>query len=1084
MEKKIELVRVPLGYSTRAPFAHELEKLPFGEGVLVLPNRLLTDDVQRKYNIETVGLDTLANKLLNLNGYVKFDEISRRSQELIVQDIIDYMVLGEQEKEKSRLHKLDKDKALGYFERLAKKPGFVKAMTSLVSQLARSGATREEISEALTAWAGAEDKYGNKRTGIYLEKDEGVRNVYLLYRQLLANNQWFDLEGKYRLALRILYENKKPHIIWKKVYFSDFYSFDRLQIEFIRALAHYCDIKIGMVYEIGDKEEPMQAEREKYFAATYDSYQGLLTGLSYKYRKQEEKLPEEQRDEIKVEEVSLPAPNADTLAADIRQLRKLGKQVAPVPAENVLLYKFKSREAEMRWVLADVKQKLRSGVAAQDVLVAVRDLSTYSGLRRLADEYGLPVSLPLTSSLAAQPLAKLVRLLLDAVSDTHEGAEAYFALLTSELLPLLVHVDLESVDELRKERYFKQRSIAQQVAHEQLEDDEVWTKFDAFIETLAAADAKRATMAMYTQLLGELLQGLRLEQLLGSAARQGLLPLEAVAACLRSRDAFVKLLQQLAQDYKRCGREQDAISFKDFRQELLEALAQTEIVLKHGRQDGVLLTSVVNVPGLSFDYVYIMGLRDSEFPQAKNENWIYNDKERSELAAGDIHLPTTAQSYAEDACFFAQTLTAAQKKLYLSWTEEAEHDESVYVSTVQKLFTNLEVQSPPEQPCASPEEAERRQGTSIVRRLHCLAEREKELAGAKWLKQQIGTETVAAAQADAERYEQAEGVFNGVLADAELKQRVTKKIGLQFSASSLELYAGCPFRYLGEAVWKQEEFVAMADEVQPADEGSLLHAVLARFLEPHLHEKLGAEELAELQDELELVFADVCEEFIKNGRVVDSALWQAEKPRLLALLKRWLAFEYADQSVWQGFTPEAVEWDFSSKNGKPLELALTQGKKVRLIGRIDRIDSDGERVFVTDYKRSFAPSGSAVQQGLDLQLPLYLLAAASMYAGGRQAAGGCYFVLKYGERSSIQLFGSVGHSAMETKHKRSRIAKLPWDSFKEFCENLIRTYIEKIYAGEFKVEPKVCDKYCQLSGICRLQELDITVADEGSDDDE
>ena len=89
MAKKIELWRVPLGCSARNSFAEQLEKLPFGEGVLVLPNRLLTDDVKRRYNVEVIGLDTLANKLLNSNGYVDFDEISRRSQELIVQDIIE-----------------------------------------------------------------------------------------------------------------------------------------------------------------------------------------------------------------------------------------------------------------------------------------------------------------------------------------------------------------------------------------------------------------------------------------------------------------------------------------------------------------------------------------------------------------------------------------------------------------------------------------------------------------------------------------------------------------------------------------------------------------------------------------------------------------------------------------------------------------------------------------------------------------------------------------------------------------------------------------------------------------------------------
>ena len=1085
MAKKIELWRVPLGCSARNSFAEQLEKLPFGEGVLVLPNRLLTDDVKRRYNVEVIGLDTLANKLLNSNGYVDFDEISRRSQELIVQDIIEYMMLdGQEEKEQSRLHELQQDKPLSYFDKLAYRPGFVKAMASLVSQLARSGATREEIIQALELWKDEENKDGVRREGLYGSKDEGVRNVYLLYRQLLENNHWYDLEGKYRLALQILQEKKRPELIWRKLYFSDYYSFDRLQVDFIRALAQYCEIKVGMVYEPVGKAGDGN-ERDKYFSATQSSYTWLLEGF-----RQNNNDDKQERVQIAVEERVLKKEELTkaALPADIEQLRYLGANPAPVAAENVKLYKFGSREAELRWVLADVKQLLRSGVAAQKVLVAVRDLNSYAGLRRLADEYGLPISLPQTSALAAQPLVELLQLLLDSVSDSHEGAEAYFALLSSELLPLLVAADIEGAAELRQKKYFKRRSAAQQAAHAALAEDELWSRLDEFISDMEQAKSQRAPLSSYTQQLAALLQALQLEQRLGLACKQGALPLDAVAACLRTRDALVRLLQQLERDYQRCGREHDKITLQDFRKLWQEALLQTEIVLKHGRQDGVLITSVINVPGLSFDHVYIMGLRDGEFPQAKNENWIYNDKERSELSAADVILPTTAQSYAEDACFFAQTVTAAQQRLVLSWTEEAEHDESVYVHAVQKLFTNLEAQSAPAQPCASPQEVERK-GEAVdsgwlAQQIGSAAGRDAAQAADSAAQRELGRLTLAAAQADALRLAQPESVYNGVLADEALRQRVQQRVGSLFSPSRLELYAQCPFRYLGEYVWKQQQFAAKEDEVEPADEGSLLHEVMARFFAPRLGKSLCAEELAALRAELEQTFDAVCAEFVAQDRIVDNALWQAEQPRLLQLLQRWLAFEYADRAEWNGFTPAAVEWDFSSQNGKPYEMKLTSGKSVRLAGRIDRIDSDGESIFITDYKRSKAPAGADVQKGMDIQLPVYLLAAAAMYAGGKRAAGGCYFVLKDSERSSIQLFGSCGNAAMEKKYKSSRIEKLPWDSFKEFCENIIRNYIESIYAGAFPVNPKKCDAYCQLSGICRKQELNLVVQEEGSGSDE
>lgn len=116
-----KLIYVPLGCSLRSQLAEKLSQQPLGEGVLVLPNRLLTDDVHRNYaNVETMGMDTLASKLMNLNGGSDYKELSRRSQELIVQDIIDYMM------ENKQLTGMTTHKQLEYFGSLAHKTGFVK----------------------------------------------------------------------------------------------------------------------------------------------------------------------------------------------------------------------------------------------------------------------------------------------------------------------------------------------------------------------------------------------------------------------------------------------------------------------------------------------------------------------------------------------------------------------------------------------------------------------------------------------------------------------------------------------------------------------------------------------------------------------------------------------------------------------------------------------------------------------------------------------------------------------------------------------------------------------------------------------
>ena len=70
-----KLLITPLGSSCRKKFCDELQNMEYGVGAIVLPNRLLLDEVRKNYaNVETVGMDTLASKLLNLNGYVTFNQ--------------------------------------------------------------------------------------------------------------------------------------------------------------------------------------------------------------------------------------------------------------------------------------------------------------------------------------------------------------------------------------------------------------------------------------------------------------------------------------------------------------------------------------------------------------------------------------------------------------------------------------------------------------------------------------------------------------------------------------------------------------------------------------------------------------------------------------------------------------------------------------------------------------------------------------------------------------------------------------------------------------------------------------------------
>ena len=1015
-----KLFITPLGSSCRPRFCDELQKMEYGTGAIVLPNRLLLDEVRKKYtNVEAIGIDTLASKLLNLNGYVTFNQINRHSQELIIEDF---------------LHTLAENKQLNYFNELLEKPGFVKAMTSLVGQLSRSGSTKEEILHVLSAWG---------RSGNLGQKDVEVALLYKFYRQYLKNKQWFDLEGKYRLALLVL-QDAKVKLPWQRLYFCDFYSFDSLQLQLIKALSKHCRVQIGLCYE----KNLENTERGKLFEATRTTFMEL--------------------ESLCLEEgVEHYEPESKLSSGCAHLVTNFGLQCTPWPqSDAVQLYCFTQQEQELRFVLTRVKELLRQGVEPAQILLTVRDLSQFTGLRLVADEYGVPINLPQTSSLAVQPLTEILLLLLACKADNHDGAEAYIRLLTAPLGRILLHIDGEAINKFRQDNYFKTRSSVQQKLHEAGLIDETVLLIDTFLQQLPA----QAAIATYGQQMLQLLEELQLAKNLGSLYQEGRLELAAMSIVLQSCRLLKQVIQQLIDDYRNCGQSELLVSLGKWQQILTDAMQGVNVILKPGRQDGVLITEVMNIQGLTFDYVFVLGLREGVFPKVNNENWIYNDKERKELQGVGLELPNTSLAYAEDAGFFAAALGCARKQLVLSYFKDNQAGASAYISAVQKMFIDAkphinsrgeeeeqeqQVIVNPEKLCASPEE--------LSQVLHGLE--------SGWLKNYLGDVTVAAAQADCKR--QQDMHYNGVLTDVTLQKEVTKQVGTSFNASALELYAACPFQYLGQRVWQQQEFAALEEQLTPADEGDLLHQVLASFTGKHLHSKISQLPLEELEQELESIFAEVAQKALEQGKIVNSLLWQAEAPRLLSMLKRWLRYEYKDQECWS-FTPCAVEWDFSSKNGKPLHLRLSDGKRVSLNGRVDRIDSDGQRVFITDYKRSHAPGGKDLAAGFDVQMPLYILAVAGLYRlynGASGVAGGAYFVLKDGERKSF-LLEQVDNKNITDNKKYTKEISQGWDSFQSFAQKLIASYIENIYAGKFAVAPKKsCSEYCQLKDICRLAQV-------------
>jgi hypothetical protein len=214
--------------------------------------------------------------------------------------------------------------------------------------------------------------------------------------------------------------------------------------------------------------------------------------------------------------------------------------------------------------------------------------------------------------------------------------------------------------------------------------------------------------------------------------------------------------------------------------------------------------------------------------------------------------------------------------------------------------------------------------------------------------------------------------------------------GAQLSASRLETWAACPFRYflanllhLGEI-----ERPEAIETISALDRGSLVHAVLERFIgevtarPPAQQPRPGQPWSGADVERLLAIASDLFAEFEQRGVTGRAVLWQVRREQIADDLRR---FVVADTELRAELhtTPAAVELAFGLDGEPPADIELADGRQLAFRGYIDRVDRthDGELV-VLDYKtgrsdRFDALADDPVVAGTKLQLPLYALAASA-----------------------------------------------------------------------------------------------------------
>jgi ATP-dependent helicase/nuclease subunit B len=746
-----------------------------------------------------------------------------------------------------------------------------------------------------------------------------------------------------------------------------------------------------------------------------------------------------------------PAARPEALAA--LQDRLFGSGGAPAPASRtaVTFTEAPDPAREVAEAARTIKQLLLAGQCRPDEIAIVSNQPDRDRelVRRVAAQYGIPVALPpepLITAPVVQALLALVRGEPGAAKSPYLPAEA---------------------------------SVAP-----------------------AAAATQVAPVAEHCAALARTLPGLEVERRILDLMHQG--GLTAGAAALGARElvacrAFLRTLVRLEQIHRQAELPAD-VSREEFAALLAEELAEATYHT-HVRHPGPAVRFLVpaQTEGLAIAVIFMVGLSEGEFPTARGDDWVLPDRRRRTIVAPG-RLVTREHHRQVERLQFLRVVRAATGRLFLSRSTAGAGGEALFASSFWEEAMACLGAIAPDRKLPGSEVAPARfdrvssRGellSHLVAVLRHGTDDPQEAALAAELLEHgvpgLAPDARAALDhritVDDARRSPAYTPWDGRLTDPDVVARLAEMLAgdRRFSASELETYAACPFRYLGERVLAVREADAEEPDLDAREVGTALHRILAAF-----YRTPGLDLLApEAEQRLALLVRQETGALV--GRL-GPALQEAWRRQLQRQAMAWLESERAVHRQAQAaappaehLTPAYLEWSFGQKvrpgcdpasTTEPLVLAAGD-QTYRVAGVVDRIDLDQEGGYsLYDYKSGKSPGGSEITGSKTrLQIPLYLLAARRLgLKGALRPIGGAYYGLKDRKRT-----GGIWRKSKKAVHGvsyyRSLLEDAEFDQTLVTLEEHITGLIGNLTGGDMTVNPRVqCPAYCPMRPVCRFDE--------------
>lgn len=670
-----------------------------------------------------------------------------------------------------------------------------------------------------------------------------------------------------------------------------------------------------------------------------------------------------------------------------------------------------NRRAEIEGIAREIFDLVRlNGYRYRDIAVLIRNGKDYHEIvEPVFQDYKIPYFIDQKRTMLNHPLIEFIRSSLEIVNGHWRYEPVFRAIKTELLYPLHENAGRlrEKMDNLenyvlahgikgakwtRKERWLYRRinglefaSTMQTDADKKAEQElnELRLMVTAPIlrlsRRLRRADSGRKLCEAVYLYLEELEISSKLEKWKTTSEQAGNL------VKMREHDqvwnAVIDLLDQFVEILG-----DENVSIKEFATILEAGFDSLKFSLIPPSLDQVLIADLEKSRLSEIKAAFVIGMNEGILPAKISDEGILADEDREQLLRVGMKVAPDSRTRLLDEHFLAyMAFTTPSEVLYVSYPLANDEGKAIipssYVKRIEELFPtrheHLYVSEPSELKETEQLRFVSNRGTTLSYLASQLQLKKKNYPiNEFWW-------DVYNDYANGNWKEQAQKVLASLFyanKTKKLPDAITEELygdTIQASVSRMELFNGCPFSHFagyGLNLKERQLFRLKAPDI-----GELFHAALKTISEMVNEQNLTWAQLTKEQCErLAKQAVAALAPRLQNEILLSSERHQYIQRKLEQIITRasYVLTEHAKSS---GFVPLELELAFGPK-GKlpPLSFSLKNGKKMELVGRIDRVDQakdDNNDLFlrVIDYKSSEKDVNlSEVYFGLSLQMLTYL----------------------------------------------------------------------------------------------------------------